>query len=259
MLSRIMKSVISTALVVLLVTVTACGTIQYRDIQGEFVEAVSADNAWSVSPLGASAADGLYSSILVQLTDDYIAKLDDRLKLNAWLLRAVSEWRLGMFSDANKSVEKGLEEKQPNQNGSRDHVMLAMLNGLIIDSERLPKYRGLTSDTSDKAITLNEYENEFSLDFETALDTLDEGYEQAGPATPQEVGWYYSYHRWRIIQNWRSVVNSIEPQERRESVKNDVQKNKLGEKKFREAMNAERDKIPSGHPLRELIRAQGGG
>ena len=54
MLSRIMKSVISTAIVVLLVTVTACGTVQYRDIQGEFVEAVSADNAWSVSPLGAS-------------------------------------------------------------------------------------------------------------------------------------------------------------------------------------------------------------
>jgi hypothetical protein len=257
MLSRIMKSVIATALVVLLVTVTACGTIQYRDIQGEFVEAVSADNAWSVSPLGASAAEGLYSSILVQLTDEYIAKLDDRLKLNAWLLRAVSEWRLGKFSNARVSVVNGLREKQPNQDHSRDHVMLAMLNGLIIDSDRLPKYQGLTSDSPNKTITLGKYESEFSPDFKTALDALDEGYKQAGPATPQEVGWYYNYHRWRIIQNWRSVVNSIEPQESRESAKNDAQ-DKLGNK-FRKTMDAERDEIPSGHPLRELIRAQGGG
>ena len=55
MRSRNINSVIVTALVWILVAVTACETIQYRDIQGEFVDAVAADNAWSVSPFGASA------------------------------------------------------------------------------------------------------------------------------------------------------------------------------------------------------------
>lgn len=252
-----LKDLFVAALVVMLVTVTACGTIQYRDVQGEFVEAVSADNAWSVSPFGASAADGLYRSILVQLTDEYITKLDDRLKLNAWLLRAVSEWRLGEYSNAKDSAANGLKDMQPNQNGSRDHVILAMLNGLIIDSSRLPKYRELATNTPNKQITLTEYEDEFSADFKTALKALDDGYDLAGPATPPEVGFYYNYHRWRIIQNWRSVVNSIEPEESRNTAKNDAQE-RLG-KKFRAAMDAERNSIPTGHPLRELIRVQGGG
>jgi hypothetical protein len=258
MLSRIMKSVIGTALVVLLVAVTACGTIQYRDIQGEFVEAVSADNAWSVSPLGASAADGLYNSILVQLTDDYIAKLDDRLKLNAWLLRAVSEWRLGELSKARVSAQNGLTNKQDNQVESRDHVMLEMLDGLIIDSDLKVKYRELIKDRPNEVITLKEYNGgSFSLDFDTALRKLNSGYGKSGPATPPEVGWFFHYHRWRIISNWLIVVTSIEPGEDRKIATTEAE-SKLDES-FTDAMDAELNSIPQGHPLRDLISAQEAG
>ena len=258
MLSRKMKSVIGTALIVLLVAMTACGTIQYRDIQGEFVEAVSADNAWSVSPLGASAADGLYNSIVLQLTDDYIAKLDDRLKLNAWLLRAVSEWRLGELSKARVSAQNGLNNKQVNQDGSRDHVMLAMLDGLIIDSDLKTRYLALIKNRPDGVITLNEYnEGSFSLDFETALTKLSSGYGKSGPATPPEVGWFFHYHRWRIISNWSIVVTSIEPGEDRRNATTETE-SKL-DSSFTGAMDAELNSIPQGHPLRDLISAQEAG
>jgi hypothetical protein len=251
MQSRIIQFVTGTALVMMLAVVTACGTIQYRDVQGEFVDAVAADNAWAVSPLGGNASEGLYSSILVQLTDDYIAKLDDRLEPNAWLLRAVSEWRLGEFSNARSSAKKGRDKLPDNQRGSRDGVMLAMLDGLIIDSDLLARYRQLSD------VTLADYQDPFSSDFDTALKALDNGFAQAGPATPPEVGWYYHYHRWRLIQNWRTVVNSIEDDGDRATAKSDAE-GKVG-LKLRNAMDAERNKIPEGHPLHELIKAEGGG
>jgi len=258
MQSRNLKSIIRATLIVLAVALTACTTIttiEYRDVQGDFVEAVSADNSWSVSPLGASAADGLYSGIVTQLTDEYIAKLDDRLKLNAWLLRAVSEWRLGELSKARVSAQNGLKASQDNQVESRDYVMLAMLDGLIIDSELNIEYRKLISASPDQTITLNDYnENSFALNFETALTELDNGYRQAGPATPPEVGWFFHYHRWRIINNWVIVVTSIEPGEDRISATAEAE-SKLA-MDFLEAMEAELEPIPQGHPLRDLIRAQ---
>jgi hypothetical protein len=106
-------------------------------------------------------------------------------------------------------------------------------------------------------MTLDNYQSTFSSDFETGLKALDDGFDQAGPATPPEVGWYYHYHRWRLIQNWRSVVNSIDDDEDRGIAKADAE-GKVGQK-LRNAMNAERDMIPTNHPLHELILAQGGG
>ena len=257
MQSRIMQLVSGAALIVMLAVVAACGTIQYRDIQGEFVNAVAADNAWSVSPFGGNAADGLYSSIQTELTDEYIAKLDARLQPNAWLLRAVSEWRLGEYSNARNSAANGLGKLQDKQRGSRDHVMLAMLDGLIIDSDLHAKFRTLKEAGGDDfTMTLDNYQSTFSSDFDTGLKALDDGFDQAGPATPPEVGWYYHYHRWRLIQNWRSVVNSIDDDEDRGIAKADAE-GKVGQK-LRNAMNAERDMIPASHPLRELIEVQSG-
>ena len=250
MQSRIVPFMRVITLIVMMALVPACSTIEYRDIQGEFVDAVAADNAWSVSPFAGNAAEGLYTSIRTQLTDEYIAKLDDRLKPNAWLLRAVSEWRLGEFSDARNSAKRGLASLNEAQKGSRDHVMLAMLDGLIIDSDLRAQYQ------ANEGITLEMYQEVFSPDFATALNALDDGYAQAGPATPEEVGWYYHYHRWRLIANWRSVVNSMDD-ENRKLAKEDAESQVGG--KLRTAMDAERDSIPDNHPLRQLIAAKGGG
>ena len=248
MQSKIFQAVFRAALLVALAFASACTTLDYRSVQGEFVDAVAADNAWSVSPLGGSAAQGLYSRIHAELTDAYIAGLDARLQPNAWLLRAVSAWRLGDFSDARTSAATGVDNLPDTQRGSRDHVMLAMLDGLVIDSDLLAQFRA-----RDKKVTLDVYQSTFSPDFETGLKALDDGFKQAGPATPPEVGWYYHYHRWRLIQNWRTVVNSIEIDQDRATAKADSEA-KVGQK-LHDAMKAERDEIPDNHPLHLLILA----
>jgi len=247
MQSKIFQTVFRAAWIVALTFASACTTLDYRSVQGEFADAVTADNALSVSPLGGNAADGLYRSIHDELTDAYIAGLDARLQPNAWLLRAVSAWRLGDFSDARTSAAKGLGKLSDAQKGSRDHVMLAMLDGLIIDSDLLAKFRAL-----DKKVTLNVYQSTFSPDFDTALKALDNGFSQAGPATPPEVGWYYHYHRWRLLQNWRTVVNRINDQDKA-TAKADAE-GKVGQD-LRQAMDQEKGKIPANHPLHLLILA----
>lgn len=249
MQSKIFQAVFRTALLVALAFASACTTLDYRSVQGEFVDAVAADNAWSVSPLGGNAAQGLYSGIHAELTEEYIAGLDARLQPNAWLLRAVSAWRLGDFSDARISAAKGVDKLPDTQRGSRDHVMLAMLDGLVIDSDLLVKYRSLSG-----KVTLDVYQSSFSPDFETGLKALDDGFKQAGPATPPEIGWYYHYHRWRLIQNWRTVVNSIEVDQDRATAKADAEA-KVGQK-LGDAVKTERDEIPVNHPLHLLILAQ---
>jgi hypothetical protein len=247
MQSKIFQAVFRAALLAALAFASACTTLDYRSVQGEFVDAVAADNAWSVSPLGGSAAQGLYSRIHAELTDAYIAGLDARLQPNAWLLRAVSAWRLGDFSDARNSATTGVDKLSDAQRGSRDHVMLAMLDGLVIDSDLLAQFRA-----RDKKVALDVYQSTFSPDFETGLKALDDGFKQAGPATPPEVGWYYHYHRWRLIQNWRTVVNSINDQDR-VIARADVE-GKVGQD-LRKAMDEEKEKIPDNHPLHLLILA----
>ena len=248
MQSRVCQAFFRAALVAALTLASACTTLDYRSVQGQFVDAVAADNAWSVSPLGGSAAQGLYRGIHAELTDEYIAGLDARLQPNAWLLRAVSAWRLGDFSDARTSAATGVDNLPDTQRGSRDHVMLAMLDGLVIDSDLLVKYRSLSG-----KVTLDVYQSSFSPDFETGLKALDDGFKQTGPATPPEIGWYYHYHRWRLIQNWRTVVNSIEIDQDRATAKADAEA-KVGQK-LHDAMKAELDEIPDNHPLHLLILA----
>jgi hypothetical protein len=247
MQNKIFQAVFRAALLVALVFASACTTLDYRSVQGEFADAVAADNALSVSPLGGNAADGLYRSIHAELTDAYIAGLDARLQPNAWLLRAVSAWRFGDFKDARPSAAKGLDKLSDAQKGSRDHVMLVMLDGLIIDSDLLAKFRAL-----DKHVTLDDYQSTFSRDFDTALKALDDGFKQAGPANPPEVGWYYHYHRWRLIQNWRTVYQSINNQDRA-TARTDAE-GKVGQR-LSEAMKQEKEKIPANHPLHLLILA----
>ncbi|WNM62268.1 hypothetical protein [Candidatus Nitrospira neomarina] len=244
---KIFQAVFHAALLVTLAFASACTTLDYRSVQGEFADAVAADNAWSVSPLGGNAADGLYGSIHTELTDMYIAGLDARLRPNAWLLRAVSAWRLGDFSDARTSAVAGIDKLSEVQRGSRDHVMLAMLDGLIIDSDLLIKFR----DRGNR-VTINDYQSIFSPDFDTGLKALDDGFAQAGPATPPEMGWYYHYHRWRLLQNWRTVVNSINDQDR--ATARADSEGKVGQD-LRQAMEEEKGKIPDNHPLHLLIFA----
>jgi hypothetical protein len=237
----------SAALLALLaVLLTACGTLEYRQIQSEFNQAVQADNS------GVPFTDQ-HANILDQLTPDYIQGLDPRLRPNAWLLRSVSAWRMGSNDVALVSARQGLREPTLAA-GSRDQVVLEMIPALVIDSDLNRRWI-----EAGRTLTGPEY----SATYETT------GFVQAwrqlsGPAseavsqaTPAEVIAYLHYQRWRLILNWAAVITSVQPNQ--DFVAAQVRAcTGLGvDRDPMFAAQQEVDQIPAHSPLTNLIRAQG--
>lgn len=84
-----------------------------------------------------------------------------------------------------------------------------------------------------------------------------------GPATPPNTHHYLSYQRWRVLQNWRSVINSIDAGNDQQD--HNAQKDALEEagkqfngKSLKEATKYFEFSIPEGNSLRDLIAAQSG-
>jgi hypothetical protein len=73
---------------------TVGSTLDYREVQRDFNSAVQADNVRTAEGLGAltsTNAEQLYEDVRIRLTDEQISRLDERLRPNAYALRAVSE------------------------------------------------------------------------------------------------------------------------------------------------------------------------
>ncbi len=109
-------------------------TFALRDVQQQFTQAVQVDNAASVDPFLAGQSEGLYGTVVTALSDAQIAALDPQLQTNAWLMRAVSEWRSTHPAQAITAAEHGLAVPTLVPQ-SRDQVLLALLPALVIDSE----------------------------------------------------------------------------------------------------------------------------
>jgi hypothetical protein len=242
---KIRSVAIGLALACFLLTLTSCHTLQYREVQRDFEEAVRLDNQGAGSPF-----TELHSNVVAELTPDFIAKLDAKLRPNAWMLRAVSAWRSGNLAVATESAQRGQKESTL-QKSSRDAVILELVPGLVVDSEIKTKWIA-----AGKAMNGTLYE-EFERDFKTAHREFKEAQNEIGPATPESVVSYVHFQKWRFLENWRHLVSWIIKGDEREAAQ------ARGEvflgKSFKDAANAERDAIPEGHPLRQLIRAQGGG
>ena len=265
-------TILRAASFVLIAFLCSCGTIAYRQVQGVFAEAVAADNSWSVSPFGINAAAGLYDSVRAELTDDYIAGLDARLQANAWLLRAVSEWRASAYLLARKSAAKGLKLSTAQQ-GSRDQVMLKMIDGLVIDSDLRDRYLALPSNAPmDQKVDLATFRSPFRDEFEIAIEALDKGFAQKSPGVAPDLKWYYLYQRWRLMQNLRTVANNVDdiagadPARDRKQARSDALQaiNSANRKldsgwtdatNIKDVLDAESRRIPATHPLRKLIEA----
>ena len=136
-----------TVIIVLSTAVVSCTVLRYRAIQEEFKLAVELDNENAMSRYGSSQVfvDPGYDEVINNLSDQYIAALDPKLQPNAYMLRAVSEWRLAHsqtsydaaspYLDASlSSASAGLEDFGPEQH-SRDRVILTLLPALVIDTE----------------------------------------------------------------------------------------------------------------------------
>ncbi len=227
-------------------SLTACHTLDYREVQSQFQEAVQADN--SGTPFTRQHAD-----IVDHLTPDYIAKLDPRLRPNAWTLRAISAWRAGLTNDvAEQSAAHGLKEPTLVA-GSRDQVVLMMIPALVVDSDLLRRWLA-----ANRNVT-NNYGAVFEKGFQAALRELQKVPPVMNERTPVDARAYFHYQRWRILQNWTSVIGNLKPVEAAAEA-NQRAKDFIGNPAgLVAAANDDRDQIPNDHPLRALIRAEGGG
>jgi hypothetical protein len=231
----------------LAVGLAGCPTLHYPKIQSDFQEAVRIDNGTSVQPFTDSSTDELFEDIVRRLSDESIAKLDRRLRPNAWLLRSYSAWRAGDLKDARSSASKGLDAGPAD--GSRDSVVLTLMPALVIDSEIRERWRA-----DGKVVEPAAYQS-YERDFATALQKLDAAERQKTAATPLSALYYLQYQRWRILQNWRQVIGTIPERTERNDARSSAEL-KLGGVKLKAAGEKARDAIPPGHQLRALIAAQ---
>lgn len=188
-------------------TLTACSTLQYREVQSRFDQAVRADNEQSAQPFTDTA--NRYEAIAAELTPAYIAKLDAKLQPNAWTLRAVSEWRAGQFSNAVQSAGAGLtaieqlKQKEPKFDASRDSILLTMVPGLVEDSrlrQRLKEFGPSDVVTNYAA---------YSGRFHNAVRALADAKRKMAPATSASARDYWDYQCWRVLQNWQFVLGQL--------------------------------------------------
>lgn len=227
---------------------TGCRTLQYREVQRDFRSAVQADNTGD--PFGNG-----YENILTDLTPEYIEHLDPQLRPNAWMLRAVSAWRSGSFSNATESADRGLAAGKALEStmpfaGSRDEILLQMIPALVVDSEQSRRLVGSNAPLSEANY------KPIERAYRSALAQLDDAALRFNANTPEDVHAYYYYQRWRSLQHWTAAINRITDGTVMVGAL-DRAKTALG-KSLEDAMKESRDKIPASQPLRALIRAQGG-
>jgi hypothetical protein len=247
---------LSYLLVLVCLLLNACVTLDYRGVQAQFEQAVLLDNGRSTSAFTESPVftESGYADVVVQLTPEYIKELDERLRPNAYLLLSVSQWRMGLLDKARESAKLGLEQKSL-INQSRDHVLLMMIPGLVIDSEIEQKWL-----KAGKKFDAEKY-REAEKDFITAFDKIKEAEQAMGPATPMSTHYYLNTQRFRVIENWRSIINSLVlstgdfdtiGQEaaiaRAEAY--------FGGKALGDVSKGWKNSVPVGHPLRQWMEDQ---
>ncbi len=227
-------------LVALLVLASVgCATFEYRNVQSEFEEAVISDNA-QLDPV-IDRSEELYRAVAKSLTDERIAGLDPKLRANAWMIRAFSEWRSGQLAQSRTSATAGLNENPVAH--SRDDILLHLIPALIIDSEIMIGWIDAGRRTDPDT-----YRRSQERDFATAIDKVDEARARIGPPTPRSTAYYVEYQNWRILQNWRLVISKIPDRDERRAARDRA---KVGGKTLAQAAHASRDSIPQGHPLRQ--------
>lgn len=227
-------------------------TVDYREIQRDFNSAVQVDNVRTAEGLGAltsTNADQLYDQVRTRLTDDQISKLDERLRPNAYALRAVSEWRTGKLGEARTTAQTGLQ--LPNVSASpRDEMVLRMIPALVIDAQLVTAFRNGGGKLSKQT-----YDSQYAADFATAADAMKGVTATLSPATPASIVNYAHLQRWRILEDWHIVISKIEDGPPARQAAREDAKQRLGGVDLDAEIKAEEQLIPADDPLRKSIEA----
>jgi hypothetical protein len=250
---RPLRLSLTVPVVALAVAAAGCSTFQYRAIQTQFSDAARADNDSSVDALSASTAETAYAAIVTDLTPDRIAKLDPTLHGNAWVIRSYSQWRSGHYTEAIDTAGTGIATPGL---GARDRVLLTLLPALAIDSQAVDRWNA-----KRQQLTGAEYAD-FGRDFSTAYGELEKTKSAIDASAAPSTRYYVAYQRWRILNDWSIIIGTIDwdlpgNSAARQAARGAAETLVGGT--LSSAAKDARDSIPDGHPLRQLIKAQGGG
>ncbi len=222
-------------------------TLDFRSVQTKFNAASSADN---IAPEGGGTGSSAYKEVASALTDSYIKALASELRATAWMMRGVSEWRLGQLQQANTSSVNGLGiGPKPH---TRDDIMLTMLPGLVIDSDIVSQWKA-----AGKVYNSTQYA-EVERQYVTAFKRLDAAQNAFGAATDASVKNYHAYHKWRMLYNWQTIINKLVGGPSAVNAAIESATSHFGGRDLLDVADAARDTIPAGDPLRELISAKTG-
>jgi hypothetical protein len=240
--------------------ISSCSsTFTYRDIQKDFNNAVQAENVQSVEAIGSITSSPLagYEDVLVRLDDKYIQSLDPKLKMNAYTMKAVAQWRTGRLSEARQTAAAGLALGNV-PSSPRDKMVLLIIQPLVIDQDLGVKFRRLPE---PRHVSSTDYQNIYAKDFAAAAAGLKNAAAQATPDLSEDVIFYVYYQRWRVLQNWHIVVTTLwDGQDADSEVSAQIQKNAYTDTKkalqgveLRDEIENQKGKISDGHWLRRYI------
>jgi len=240
---------------------TGCSeTLNYRHVQDDFNAAVAADNETSTVPtadpagvLSSGNAQQRYQEIEAKLTDKHIQGLDERLRPNAYALRAVAQWRCGKLVEARDSAKEGLA--LPNvANSPRDQMVLEMIPALVIDRELVSRFMA-----AGRTVNESDYNAIYPKDFATAAEILKSATAKVQPGTPEAIVFYVRLQRWRVLQNWSVVISMIDGGaaaggEARKRARQGA-KSLLGGQDLIAEIDSEQASVPANHPIRKAMEA----
>jgi hypothetical protein len=246
-----MRRIINLSLVFTLLC--SCSTINYRNVQEDYNNAVRNEINSSVIPMSDYKVE--YSWVINALTKENINSLDDRLKGNAYMLLAISHWRINEYKKAKEAVDNAeMVSKAASTNpalalGARDNIMLKILPSLIAESSKLSKY--------DKSKGLDEEQySSFKTVYKLITKDLQKSFTDLNTGNPGAIKFYIAYQNWRVLQNWRIVISTLKTSQLRISSLKEVDEIMNGASEdftnLKEAINFYSSKIPLDNPLRVL-------
>jgi len=195
-----------------LVLACGCATTKFREIQADFNAAAQADNVQTVNAVGVFAAQGSsYDDVLAALSDDLIDRLNDKLKGNAYTMRAIAQWRTGKSSMACETARLALNDRSKVPTlGARDRILLRLMRALAVDGDLMSRFSRLPHDEKGDVILPNAiYWSDYPASFRLAVSEIDKILSEAADPIPPEVMDYARFQKWRVLQNWRIVATRI--------------------------------------------------
>jgi hypothetical protein len=238
---------------------SCASTFTYRDIQKDFNNAVQAENIPDPSAIGSisSSPQAGYEDVLKRLDDKYIQSLDPRLKMNAYAMKAVAQWRTGKLSEAKQTADTGLALTNVPPS-PRDRMVLLIIRPLVNEQDLRGRYLKLPE---PQRLTTNEYQKIYAKDFANIAAALKKAAAQATPDTPDSVLYYVYFQRWRVLQDWDTVISHLwdgkdfhsdETDKIQDGARADAAK-ALNVNEFQEAINNQEEMIPKGYWLRNYM------